>query len=129
MFETKNLGVKIYNLGTGQGASVLEMIKIFENISGRKIPYKITNRRPGDISTCYAKCDLAEKELNWKAKFSLKEMCMFEKNFKFFKNFMNFFKIIFFQVRICGNGKLKILKDSKMIELDFFEMINYVILF
>ena len=79
MFETEFLGVKIYNLGTGQGASVLEMIKIFENISGRKIPYEITNRRPGDISTCYAKCDLAEKELNWKAKFSLKEMCMFEK--------------------------------------------------
>ena len=77
MFETKFLGVKIYNLGTGQGASVLEMIKIFENISGREIPYEITNRRPGDISTCYAKCDLAEKELNWKAKLSLKEMCMF----------------------------------------------------
>ena len=77
MFETEFLGVKIYNLGTGQGASVLEMIKIFENISDRKIPYEITSRRPGDISTCYAKCDLAEKELNWKAKFSLKEMCKY----------------------------------------------------
>ena len=77
MFEAHFLGVKIYNLGTGQGASVLEMIKIFENISGRKIPYEITSRRPGDISTCYAKCDLAEKELNWKAKFSLKEMCKY----------------------------------------------------
>ena len=120
------MGVKIYNLGTGQGASVLEMIKIFENISGRKIPYEITNRRPGDISTCYAKCDLAEKELNWKAKFSLKEMCKYVWKIQIYYciylvEILRFNKN-FFQVRICGNGKLKILKDSKMIELDYWLM-------
>ena len=51
------------------------MIRIFEEISERKIPYEIVGRRPGDISTCYAKCDLAENELGWTSKYSLKDMC------------------------------------------------------
>lgn len=61
-------GVSVWNLGTGQGYSVLEMIKAFETASGLSIPYKIAARRPGDIATCYADPAKAERELGWKAK-------------------------------------------------------------
>lgn len=65
----------IYNLGTGKGYSVLEIIKTFETISGKKIPYEITARRPGDVDKTYADPSLANKELNWKAEKTLKDMC------------------------------------------------------
>lgn len=65
---------QIYNLGTGSGYSVLDVIKTFSNISGREIPYKITDRRAGDIAEYYADPGLSEKILNWKTKFGLKEM-------------------------------------------------------
>ncbi|MDR7239983.1 UDP-glucose 4-epimerase GalE [Neobacillus drentensis] len=68
-------GVNIYNLGTGNGYSVLEMVEAFEKTSGRKIPYSISPRRPGDVATCYANPSKAEKELNWTAKKGIKEMC------------------------------------------------------
>lgn len=68
-------GVKIYNLGTGQGASVLEVVKAFEEASGKKIPYEFADRRPGDVPACYATCTLAERELGWKAQHSLFDMC------------------------------------------------------
>lgn len=68
-------GVVTYNLGTGQGYSVLDMVKEFETVVGKSIPYKVIERRPGDIATCYADPSLAEKELNWKASRGLKEMC------------------------------------------------------
>ena len=68
-------GVTPYNLGTGQGYSVLEMIAAFEQASGKKIPYKITNRRPGDIAECFADPSLARKELNWTAEKGINEMC------------------------------------------------------
>ncbi|MCQ2495836.1 MAG: UDP-glucose 4-epimerase GalE [Lachnospiraceae bacterium] len=68
-------GLKIYNLGTGQGYSVLDLVKAFEEASGVKIPYEITARRPGDIATCYADASLAAKELGWTAQFGVKEMC------------------------------------------------------
>ena len=68
-------GVHIYNLGTGHGYSVLEMIHAFEKACGKQLPYKICDRRPGDIAACYACPDKAEKELKWKAKFGIEEMC------------------------------------------------------
>ena len=67
--------VGTYNVGTGRGYSVLEMISAFELASGRKIPYKIADRRPGDVATCYADPSLANRELNWEAKRGIDEMC------------------------------------------------------
>ena len=71
----QNPGCVTYNLGTGNGYSVLEMIKAFEKASERSVPYKIAGRRAGDISECYANPELAEKELNWTAEKSINEMC------------------------------------------------------
>lgn len=68
-------GLVIYNLGTGKGTSVLDMVKAFEKASGKKVPYKIASRRPGDIATCYADPAKAEKELKWKAERGIEEMC------------------------------------------------------
>ena len=68
-------GVHIYNLGTGHGYSVLDMIHAFEKACGKKLPYKICDRRPGDIAACYACPDKAKKELEWEAKFGIEEMC------------------------------------------------------
>lgn len=74
-------GMHIYNLGTGKGYSVLEMIKAFESANGVEVPYKIVGRRPGDIATCYADPSKAERELNWKAELGLKDMCKDAYNF------------------------------------------------
>ena len=65
----------IVNLGTGRGYTVLEIIEAFARASGKKIPYKITKRRPGDIATCYARTTLAKKLLGWKASRNLDAMC------------------------------------------------------
>uniref|UniRef100_A0A8C6P4R7 UDP-glucose 4-epimerase n=1 Tax=Nothobranchius furzeri TaxID=105023 RepID=A0A8C6P4R7_NOTFU len=70
-----NCGCKVYNLGTGKGYSVLQMVKAMEKASGRTIPYKIAPRRGGDVASCYADPQLAEKELGWKAQFDLERMC------------------------------------------------------
>ena len=70
-----NPGVVTYNLGTGQGYSVLDVVNAFEKASGQDIPYKITGRRPGDIASCYADPTKAEKELGWTAKRDIIEMC------------------------------------------------------
>jgi UDP-glucose 4-epimerase len=72
---TQDPGLVIYNLGTGQGYSVLEMVSAFESISGKAIPYRITDRRAGDIAQCYADPTLARLELGWHAEFGLHEMC------------------------------------------------------
>lgn len=72
---TEKAGLKLYNLGTGNGYSVLDIVKNFEAATGVKIPYVITERRPGDIATCYSNADLALKELGWKAENGIKEMC------------------------------------------------------
>jgi UDP-glucose 4-epimerase len=68
-------GLHVYNLGTGQGYSVLEIVRAFEQASGRSVPYLLTARRPGDIASCYADPEKASKELGWKAERSLAEMC------------------------------------------------------
>lgn len=67
-------GVFTFNLGTGQGYSVLEMVKAFEQASGCPVPYQIVARRPGDIAVCYAEPDLAAQELGWRAERGLPEM-------------------------------------------------------
>ncbi len=71
-----NPGIVTYNLGTGRGYSVLEMVKAFEKASGRKVPYKIVGRRAGDIAECYADPSLARKEMNWSADRDIDEMCV-----------------------------------------------------
>ena len=71
----KNAGLKVYNLGTGKGSSVLNVIHAFEKACGHEIPYSIKPRREGDIATCYAKCDLAKEELGWEAKYNIDDMC------------------------------------------------------
>ncbi len=68
-------GLCIYNLGTGNGYSVLEIVKNFEEASGKKVPYEIKPRRAGDIATCYADATKAKEELGWQAKRGIKEMC------------------------------------------------------
>lgn len=72
---SENPGLKIYNLGTGKGYSVLDIVRNFEEASGVKIPYVIKPRRAGDIATCYSDASLAKKELGWTAERDLKEMC------------------------------------------------------
>ncbi|UVI31537.1 UDP-glucose 4-epimerase GalE [Paenibacillus spongiae] len=69
-------GMDIYNLGTGKGYSVLEVVQAFEKVSGRKIPYTIVDRRPGDIATCYADPSKAQLELGWEAVRNIEEMCV-----------------------------------------------------
>lgn len=75
MLLKENCHCKVYNLGTGVGYSVFEMIKAFEAASSRKVPYEVVGRRQGDIDTLYADPALALRELNWKANKGLKEMC------------------------------------------------------
>ena len=67
-------GVFVYNLGTGHGYSVLEVIKAYEKAAGHPIPYTIEPRRPGDIAACYADASKAEKELGWKAELTIDDM-------------------------------------------------------
>ena len=71
----ENAGLKIYNLGTGHGYSVLDIVKNFEAATGVTIPYIIKDRRPGDIAACYADASLAHEELGWDAQYGIKEMC------------------------------------------------------
>lgn len=68
-------GVAIFNLGTGTGSSVLDVIHAFEKACGKELPYKICPRRPGDIATNYASCDKAKTELDWVAQYDLARMC------------------------------------------------------
>lgn len=74
-FAEPGCGLKVYNLGTGKGYSVLEMLHAFEKCVGHEIPYAILPRRPGDIPTCYADCTKAWEELHWKAEKTLEDMC------------------------------------------------------
>lgn len=67
--------IEAYNLGTGVGYSVLDVVNNFEKATGQKVPYEIVDRRPGDIGTCFADASKAAEELDWKAAFTLEEMC------------------------------------------------------
>lgn len=71
----ENPGVKVYNLGTGNGYSVLDVIKAFSKACGHDVPYQIKPRRPGDIATCYADASLAKEELGWEAQYGIEDMC------------------------------------------------------
>lgn len=73
--DKESNGLYIYNLGTGNGVSVLDMVKAFEKSTGKKISYKIAPRREGDIASCFADVKKAEEELGWKAQKSLEDMC------------------------------------------------------
>lgn len=79
--HTEGPGIKIYNLGTGNGYSVLELVNNFEKMNNLKVNYKIGARRPGDIPACYANASKAEKELGWKAERKIEEMCKDTWNF------------------------------------------------
>lgn len=71
----KDKGIDAYNLGTGIGYSVLDLVTTFEKVNNIKVPYKITDRRPGDIASCYADSSYALEKLNWKAEKGIEEMC------------------------------------------------------
>jgi len=79
----ENPGLVIYNLGTGKGTSVLEMVKAFVTANEVKVPYQIKERRPGDVDSCYADCSKANKELKWKAERTVKEACKDSWNFQY----------------------------------------------
>lgn len=70
-----NSGLSVYNLGTGKGYSVLEMISAMSNVVGKSIPYQILPRRSGDIATCYADASKAKEDLGWEAQFDIQRMC------------------------------------------------------
>ena len=74
-YSIKHTGAEVFNLGTGAGYSVLDLVRAFEEANGVKIPYEITARRAGDIATCYAATDKAERLLGWRAEKSLEDMC------------------------------------------------------
>ena len=74
-------GAHAYNLGTGTGYSVLDVVKAYEKASGKKVNYKIVDRRPGDIAMCYADPEKSKRELGWEAKFDLERMCKDSWNF------------------------------------------------
>lgn len=71
----QSCGLKTYNLGTGTGYSVMDVLHTFEKVSKMTIPYKVVGRRPGDITACYADASLAKKELGWEAMYDLEKMC------------------------------------------------------
>lgn len=77
----RDTGVDAYNLGTGNGYSVLDIVKTFEKENGVAVNYKIADRRPGDIAACFANAEKAEKELGWKAELGLSQMCRDSWNF------------------------------------------------
>ncbi len=74
-YATSHKGSEAVNLGTSRGTSVLELVRAFEKASGTKVNYKIAPRRPGDIGSCYANTEKAEKLLGWKAKYGIEDMC------------------------------------------------------
>ncbi len=78
----KKCGVAIYNLGTGHGYSVLDVVKAFEKANGLKVPYSIKPRRPGDIATCYCDPAKAKAELGWEAMYDIEDMCRDSWNFQ-----------------------------------------------
>ncbi len=74
-FLATHPGIHVHNLGTGRGYSVLEVIAAFEDASGRRVPYRIADRRPGDIAACWADPSKADRELGWRAELDIEAMC------------------------------------------------------
>lgn len=74
-YADKNTGTEIFNLGTGVGYSVLDIVNTFERVNNIKIPFEIKPRRPGDVAQCYANAEKAQKKMNWKAEKTLDDMC------------------------------------------------------
>lgn len=75
-YVSKREGIDVFNLGTGKGYSVLELVKTFEKVNHISIPYQIGPRRPGDIAACYADCSYALEKLGWRAEKDLETMCL-----------------------------------------------------
>jgi UDP-glucose 4-epimerase len=75
-------GVEYFNIGTGNGYSVLDIVNAYEKATGRKVPYQIVARRPGDIDACYADPTKAYETLGWKAEFGIEEMCRDSNNWQ-----------------------------------------------
>lgn len=84
--EKEDTGLYIYNLGTGTGYSVLDMVNSFEKVTGKAVPYKIAPRRPGDIASCYSNPEKAKNELGWVAELGIEDMCKDSWNFIETKN-------------------------------------------
>lgn len=80
-YGLEHKGAEIFNLGSGKGTSVLEIVKAYEKASGKKINYKITNRRAGDVGICYADIRKAENVLDWHAEYGIEKMCLDSWNF------------------------------------------------
>ena len=80
-YALEHKGVDYINLGTGNGYSVLEVLHAYEKACGKELPYKIMERRPGDIAECYADTSKASELLHWKAKYNIDEMCRDSWNF------------------------------------------------
>ena len=74
-YTVEHHGCEVFNLGTGVGYSVLDMVHAFNEANGLDLPYKIVGRRPGDIATCYADPSKSEQVLGWRAEKNLKDMC------------------------------------------------------
>ena len=74
-YALTHAGTEIFNLGTGRGYSVLEMVHTFARVNGVNVPYRIVGRRPGDVATCYANPSKAQRLLGWKARRNLEDMC------------------------------------------------------
>ena len=79
--KNPKVGLKIYNLGTGHGTSVLELVKKFEEVNNIKLNYQFANRREGDIDTCYASCLKAKEELGFECIYTIDDMCKDAYNF------------------------------------------------
>ena len=74
-YAMEHTGAEVFNLGTGKGYSVLDLVKAFESANGVKVPYTIAPRRPGDIATCYSDPSKAEQVLGWRAQKDIEDMC------------------------------------------------------
>ena len=81
-FENKKTNIHVYNLGTGKGTSVLELVKAYEKANNKKVKYVITKRRPGDVDKLYCDPKKANTELKWKAKLTIEDMCKSSYNFE-----------------------------------------------
>lgn len=113
-------GFFAYNLGTGVGYSVLEMVHAFQKASGRNINYKLVDRRSGDVATCYADASLAEKALGWKATRGVDEMCV--DTWRWQSNNPNGYAIKWFTNCICFYAFFAI---SHILNETFFKQMYY----